>query len=666
MLKRKSKDDKQAGQNNRGFTLVEVLGTVVILSVLVLLVVPSVSKYIYQGKDSFNEKLKSQLLLLGKEYYSENTQKLPVKIGNVYRNGKDYSVVTLPEMQSENLVSKDFVDSEGRSCKESYVYVRHSENGKDYDYHPCLRCTGEYGEIVNYSDDDEYCKGSFESINKYEVNVVVEKGTVDVSKKYVEKEKDITFNLTPNVTGATSTVTCTNNQTGTITNNILTVSNVSSDTTCTVKFVDTITVLYNDGTLIINESSANRSSNITKHGTIEKEYEALSDSNSYVWGSGVDTLWYSEKNQITNVEIGQEISPISTAYWFSYLENMKKGDFTNLDASNVTNMSYMFFWASNNATTFKLTGFDDWNTSKVTNMRAMFYRTGNSATTWSVGDLSRWDTSKVTDMYGMFDYAGRSATTWNIGNLSNWNTSNVTDMYGMFVDAGKSATTWNIGDISNWDVSNVTDMSFMFRNVGYSATTWSIGDLSNWDTSSVTSMEYMFDNAGKSATTWSIGSLSKWDTQDVTDMAGMFSSAGYNATTWSVGDLSNWDTSNVTDMYGMFVDTGKSATTWNIGDISKWDTSKVTNMGGMFYWAGRNAKVFNLDLSKWDTSKVTSFVYDNDYKMFYGAGKNATTWSVKIPKKTGSLTNTKSKFYGSSSSIYAEPRNGRTFTLASS
>ena len=67
-----------------------------------------------------------------------------------------------------------------------------------------------------------------------------------------------------------------------------------------------------------------------------------------------------------------------------------------------------------------------------------------------------------------------------------------------------------------------------------------------------------------------------------------------------------------------------------------------------------------LNLSNWDTSKVTDMS-----SMFYYPGYNATTWSVTIPKTTGSLTNTTSKWYGSSDSVYETPTIGKSFTLAS-
>ena len=346
-------------------------------------------------------------------------------------------------------------------------------------------------------------------VNEYNVNVTVQNGTVDIANKKVIEKQNGVFNLTPsNSNYKNASVSCTNDQTGIVKNNVLTVSNVTKDTVCTVTYYKYSTVLYNDGTLILNEYSYNRESNTTKHGSVTKEYAPMDESNSYVFETANDRPWNNEASSMKSVEIGSKMSPTATAYWFAKFLNLEKGDFTNLN------------------------------------------------------------TSQVTDMSRMFSVSGREATTFEMKGLSNWNTSSVTNMYGMFVSAGSSATTWSIGDISNWDTSSVTDMGDMFNTAGYNATTFSL-DLSNWNVSNVTNMSYMF------------------------------SAAGY------------------------------SATTWNIGDISKWDVSKVTDMR----------------------------------YMFSDAAKNVTNWIVKIPKKTGSLTNNTSKWYGSSDSVYAEPADGRQFTL---
>ena len=152
-IKETNKKDK------KGFTMIEILIVVAIIAVLAITIIPMISNYIQKGKDDYNAKLKNQLLVSGKEYYTNNKVKLPVKnyLG-AYKNGKDYSYVTLPEIQSENYVSKDFVDADKRECSKSYVYVRQNDDGKDYEWHACLICSGEDGETINYSEGDPTCK----------------------------------------------------------------------------------------------------------------------------------------------------------------------------------------------------------------------------------------------------------------------------------------------------------------------------------------------------------------------------------------------------------------------------------------------------------------------------------------------------------------------------
>ena len=317
-------------------------------------------------------------------------------------------------------------------------------------------------------------------VNKYNVNVVVQNGTINGdSTKQIEYNKNGVFNLTSNIDINSGKVTCTNGQSGTLENGVLTINNVSSDTTCTAEFIDSVTTLYEDGTLIINEKMKNRSTNISTHGTVAKEYDAMSNSNSYVFtvrptsevSYESNVLWFQERTNILNVEIGSNIKPISTANWFIYSSSMKKGDFTNLDTSNVTDMYSMFEEAGRDAPTFELKGLETWDVSKVTNMDSMFSEAGRDATTFNL-NLSNWNASSVTNMRYMFERAGYSAPTFNL-NLSNWNTSSVTDMRKMFFMAGSSATTFNL-NLSNWNTSSVTDMRDMFSEAGSKATNWSV------------------------------------------------------------------------------------------------------------------------------------------------------------------------------------------------
>ncbi len=397
----------------------------------------------------------------------------------------------------------------------------------------------------------------------------------------------------------------------------------------------------------------------------------------YAWNK--NPVWYANRENIKSVVVKDTITPISTAYWFYEFKNCSTFDVTNLDVSNTTTMSRMFWDAAVNCTSYTITGMNNWDVSNVTNMSHLFGYTptyvdgGPQWTKFSFGSLSKWNTSKVTDMSNMFFTFGSKLTTFDLSSIgiNSWDVSNVTDMSSMFYEAGYYSTTFKL-DISNWKTSSVTDMSMMFFGAAYSATSmtlkgintldtskvtsmstmfadfgysiksWTIGNLSNWDVSNVTSMYRMFDNAGHTATTFKLEGLNNWNVSNVVTMYKMFYDTGLNATTWSIGDLTNWNVSNVTDMEDMFYLAGATAKTFNIGNLDNWNVSKVTNMSGMFHAAGTSATTWNIgDLSNWDVSKVTNFgkswkspVIDGNKitvyatGMFLNAGYKATTWNI--------------------------------------
>ena len=83
-------------------------------------------------------------------------------------------------------------------------------------------------------------KNGEEIIRTYEVQVTVLNGTIEgETRKVVRSNENTTFSLNPTDGYGNPTVTCTNNQTGNVTNNTLTVSNVTNDTVCTVEYIQT-------------------------------------------------------------------------------------------------------------------------------------------------------------------------------------------------------------------------------------------------------------------------------------------------------------------------------------------------------------------------------------------------------------------------------------------
>lgn len=132
-------------------------------------------------------------------------------------------------------------------------------------------------------------------------------------------------------------------------------------------------------------------------------------------------------------------------YSINKFGDLKSIDLSNLDTSNTTNMSLMFY-NCNDIKKLDLSGF---NTENVITMRSMFFGTDKLEEL----DISKFDTKNVTDMYGMFHMSGLEEL-----DLSHFKTDKVTNMAYMFQACGNMITL----NLKGWDVSKVEDMTHMF------------------------------------------------------------------------------------------------------------------------------------------------------------------------------------------------------------
>ncbi|EMF0286796.1 BspA family leucine-rich repeat surface protein [Enterococcus hirae] len=317
---------------------------------------------------------------------------------------------------------------------------------------------------------------------------------------------------------------------------------------------------------------------------------------------------------------------------------------SQLDTSNVTDMSYMFAYqiALKN---LDLSGFD---TSKVTDMSQMF------TAMWKLENLniSGFDTSNVTDMHSMFANAPLKKLTlgdtfkfveanasltsaWKREDgkgtfysaedfMKNYGTGDLTagtyvsvetDTWGtcpytfdentgvLTIEAGELSgykeSPWNSDKVDSEAIKKIVlagkvvapeNSKYLFS-VGIGRSVTEIEGLSQLDTSNVTNMADMFNNMG------SVTSLdvSGFDTSNVKDMSSMF----YGMGSITSLDVSGFDTSNVTDMHSMFTGMGGITSL----DISGFDTSNVTSMFAMF---AAMDSVTSLDISGFDTSELTT------------------------------------------------------------
>ncbi len=134
--------------------------------------------------------------------------------------------------------------------------------------------------------------------------------------------------------------------------------------------------------------------------------------------NGYDVPWVKVKNydstsnlslNVTTVKIEGIVAPSSTSYWFSGVGINSKtfnADLSNLNVSNVIDMSYMFDYTAQGATSFIIKGLANWNISNVRNMSYMFYHAGQSATTFLLDGISHWNTSNDINKSYIFSYSG--------------------------------------------------------------------------------------------------------------------------------------------------------------------------------------------------------------------------------------------------------------------
>ena len=218
--------------------------------------------------------------------------------------------------------------------------------------------------------------------NLFTASVVVINGSSDTNSKEVYKGNDVTFTITPNegYTLEDASISCSN---GTLSNNLLTISNVQSDVTCTITLdEDGITLaqaMLRDNPTISERTSFSSPFTTTTTGTLytstenitgitdssqEIYYYAGNTTNNWVKFGGfywriirtnhdgsVRMLYSGTSHDTTNVSIGT--SSFNTSYNSPKYLGYKYGDDTSLstirnNTNNSTIKTYIDTWYQNN------------------------------------------------------------------------------------------------------------------------------------------------------------------------------------------------------------------------------------------------------------------------------------------------------------------------------
>ncbi len=131
-------------KNNKGFTMVELLMTVVILGILSVTAITAVSRLITKSKTEQKENQEKTMEIAARSYLQSNTDMMPKAIG-------ESRTIKARDLKNANFLKEDLKDSAGEDCMEkSYVKV-YKTSKADYTYTAYLYCGNE--EVVDDSTD---------------------------------------------------------------------------------------------------------------------------------------------------------------------------------------------------------------------------------------------------------------------------------------------------------------------------------------------------------------------------------------------------------------------------------------------------------------------------------------------------------------------------------
>lgn len=72
---------------NKGFTLIELVGTIVIISLILLIVTPAISNSLKKGVSNADKQMEESIIMAAKNYFSDNKNRSCVKLSTLQEEG---------------------------------------------------------------------------------------------------------------------------------------------------------------------------------------------------------------------------------------------------------------------------------------------------------------------------------------------------------------------------------------------------------------------------------------------------------------------------------------------------------------------------------------------------------------------------------------------------
>ena len=124
-------------KKNKGFTMIELLATIIILALLVTLGIISIRSVLDRGDDSYYKSQEDMLILAGREYFADHRSELPKKVG-------DTASVTLETLIDEKYIDPIKDDKDNPCNHEKSNVTVQKITDRDYQYYGILKCDNEY------------------------------------------------------------------------------------------------------------------------------------------------------------------------------------------------------------------------------------------------------------------------------------------------------------------------------------------------------------------------------------------------------------------------------------------------------------------------------------------------------------------------------------------